>query len=144
MIGLSPQVSFDWSIDDKPQQGELSAVRFDAKFDRPSSGGDATTILPTLGAGRWDAPPGTPLGSVMIVQLSSNEFVILGMGVTITFSPADGNGKVGIERVQEGRFAKDGTWIGGRWLNGDETHQGRHVHLRDGQWSVQRVTLYRY
>ena len=53
-------------------------------------------------------------------------------------------GKVGIDRVQEGHYAKDGTWTGGRWLNGDETHQGRHVRLYDGRWSVQRVTLYRY
>ena len=26
------------------------------------------------------------------------------MGVTITFAPADGKGKVGIDRVQEGRY----------------------------------------
>ena len=101
------------------------------------------TTLPTLGSGRWEAPPGTPLGSAMILQLAPDEFAIVGMGVTITFAPADGKGKVGIDRVQEGRFA-DGAWVGGRWLNGDETHQGRHVHLYDGRWTVQRVTLYRY
>ena len=80
----------------------------------------------------------------MILQLSDDEFAIAGMGVTITFAPADGKGKVGIEHVQEGRYEKDGTWVGARWLNGDETHQGRHVHLGDGAWTVQRVKLYRY
>ena len=65
------------------------------------------------------------------------------MGVVVTFAPADGKGKNGIDQVQEGRYV-DGKWVGGRWLNGDETHQGRHVHLYDGQWSVQRVKLYHY
>src|SRR5262249_10844982 len=103
-----------------------------------------TTTLPTLGAGRWDAPPGTPRGSAMLLQLSPDEFAIVGMGVTITFAPADGNGKIGIDCVQEGHCDRDGLWKGARWLNGDETHQGRHVHFPDGQWQVQRVRLYRY
>ncbi|MBC8108674.1 MAG: DUF5597 domain-containing protein [Anaerolineae bacterium] len=145
VVGLSPQVGFDWNIDDQPQHAELGGVIFEARFDRPPTGGETeTTSLPTLGAGRWDAPPGTPLGSAMILQLSLEEFAIVGMGVTLIFTAADGNGKVGIDRLQEGRFTTGGNWIGGRWLNGDETHQGRHVHLPDGQWSGQRVTIYRY
>jgi len=144
VIGLSPQVAFDWTTEEEPQRGELGGVIFEARFDRPPGEGtiDLTT-LPTFGPGRWETPPGTPLGSVMILQLAPDEFAVVGMGVTVTFAPADGKGKVGIDQVQEGRFA-DGTWVGGRWLNGDETHQGRHVHLYDGQWTVQRVTLYRY
>jgi beta-galactosidase GanA len=143
-IGLSPKVAFDWTIDEQPQRGELGGVIFEAQFDHPAAVGDtATTVLPTLGSGRWDAPPQTPRGAAMILQLSADEFAIVGMGVTITFAPADGKGKVGIELVQEGQY-KDGTWVGARWLNGDETHQGRHVHLYDGTWTVQRVKLYRY
>jgi len=80
----------------------------------------------------------------MLLQLAPDEFAIAGMGVTVTFAPSAGKSKIGIDRVQEGHFAKDGTWIGGRWLNGDETHQGRHVHLNDGRWIVQRVKLYQY
>jgi beta-galactosidase GanA len=143
ILGLSPQVNFDWSVHDQPQAGDLAGVRFTAKFDKPSTGDTQATTLPTLGSGRWDAPPGTPLGSAMIVQLADEEFAIVGMGVTVTFGPVDGSGKVGIDRVQEGRYT-DGQWQGGRWLNGDQTHQGRHLHLPDGQWSVQRVKLYRY
>jgi beta-galactosidase GanA len=79
----------------------------------------------------------------MILQLARDEFAVMGMGVTVTFAPADGKGNVGIDQVQEGHFA-DGNWVGGRWLNGDQTHQGRHVHLDDGQWTVQRVSVYRY
>ncbi|HEY4234902.1 MAG TPA: DUF5597 domain-containing protein [Lacipirellulaceae bacterium] len=144
IIGLSPQVAFDWTVDEQPQKGELGGVLFEAQFDRPATGTSETTTLPTLGANRWDAPPGTPYGSAMIVELAPEEFVIAGMGVTLTFAPRDGSGKVGIDRVQEGLFKKDGTWVGGRWLNGDETHQGRHLHFPDGKWTVQRATLYRY
>lgn len=143
MLGLSPQIEFDWSVDGQTQTGDLAGVRFTARFDKPATGDTQTTTLPTLGSGRWDAPPGTPLGSAMIIQLAAEEFAVVGMGVTLTFSPADGIGKVGIDRVQEGRYV-NGQWQGGRWLNGDQTHQGRHIHLPDGQWGVQRVTLYRY
>lgn len=144
VVGLSPRVAFDWAIDDEPQRAELGGVVFEAQFDRPpGAGAQETTTLPTLGPGRWEAPPGMPLGAAMILQLSPEEFAVVGMGVVVTFAPADGKGKVGIDRVQEGRIV-DGKWVGGRWLNGDETHQGRHVHLDDGRWTVQRVTLYRY
>ncbi|HEX3355873.1 MAG TPA: DUF5597 domain-containing protein, partial [Tepidisphaeraceae bacterium] len=145
ILGLSPQVAIDWTIDDKPQRGELGGVVFEAHFDRPAGASETqATTLPTLGSGKWDAPASTPCGAAMIIQLSPDEFVIAGMGVIVTFSPVDGQGKVGIDQVREGRFEKEGTWVGGRYLNGDETHQGRHVHLYDGQWTVQRVRVYRY
>jgi beta-galactosidase GanA len=137
-IGLSPNFAFDWTIDEQQQRGELGGVIFEAQFDKPAAVGDTpTTVLPTLGSGRWDAPPGTPLGAAMILQLSADEFAIAGMGVTITFAPADAHGMIGIERVQEGRYEKDGSWVGARWLNGDETHQGRHLRLGDGTWTAQ-------
>ena len=145
LIGLSPRVEFDWSVNEQRERRELGGICFEAQFDRPAATGSvATTVLPTLGPGRWEAPPGAPCGAAMVLQLAPDEFVILGSGVIITFAPADGAGKVGIDHVQEGRFAHDGTWVAGRWLNGDETHQGRHVHLYDGAWTVQRVKLYRY
>ena len=143
--GLSPRVAFDWSVDQQPIRSELGGVVLEARFDSPQTRGDAQlTTLPTLGSGQWDAPPGTPLGAVLVIRLPQDEYVILGMGVTMTFSPADGKGKVGIESVQEGQYSKDGTWIGRRWLNGDQTHQGRHVRFESHGWTVQKVTLYRY
>jgi beta-galactosidase GanA len=45
--------------------------------------------------------------------------------------------------AQEGNFA-NGQWVGGRWLNGDQTHQGRHIRLPAGKFDIQRVKLYRY
>jgi beta-galactosidase GanA len=145
IIGLSPQVEFDWAVQDKPERQALAGILFDAKFAKPDGAGSLElSTLPTLGNGRWEAPPGCPRGAAMILQLAADEFAIAGNGVTVTFAPADGVGHVGIESVQEGRYEASTKWIGGRWLNGDETHQGRHVQLHDGAWTVQRVKLYRY
>jgi hypothetical protein len=144
IIALSPQIDFDWGVNPQPQRRELAGIRFEAQFDRPSGDGDwNASTLPTLGPGRWETPPGVPLGAVLILELAPQEFAILGMGVTLTFRAADGEGKIGIESVQEGQFIED-TWLGGRWLNGDQTHQGRHLRLEADRWSVQRVKLYKY
>jgi len=35
-------------------------------------------------------------------------------------------------------------WQHIRWLSGDQTHQGRHIRLDPGRFSMQRVRLYRY
>ena len=43
----------------------------------------------------------------------------------------------------EGRYV-DGQWQHIRWLNGDQTHQGRHVRLEPGRFTLQRVKFYRY
>jgi hypothetical protein len=31
-----------------------------------------------------------------------------------------------------------------RILNGDEDHQGRHVRITDGEWGIQKFSLYTY
>lgn len=46
-------------------------------------------------------------------------------------------------RVPTGR-SEAGEWRHLRWLNGDQTHQGRHVRLEPGRFTLQRVKLYRY
>ena len=146
IIGLSPQIHFDWSIDPQSQQAQLANILFHATFDTPPTptADPHTTTLPTLGSGKWDAPPGTPLGAVLILQLTNDEFLIAGSAATITFSPANNQGHIGIDSAQEGHYEKSGTWIPARRLNGDETHQGRHIHLDPTTWSIQRVKLYRY
>ncbi len=144
-ICLSPQVAFDWTVPNGPVRGELGGIVFEATFERLGADtGEHTTVLPTLGAGRWEAPEGTPLGAALILQVGPEEFVVLGSGVTITFAAEDGRGKVGIEQVQAGEFEQDGTWNGGRWFNGDQTHQGRHIQLSSAAWQVQKIWLYRY
>ena len=90
-------------------------------------------------AGRAGA---APAGGRMIA-LGDDEFMLAGIGLTITFAPTDGAGQAGLLRVAEGRYV-DGQWQHIRWLNGDQTHQGRHVRLEPGRFSMQRVKLYRY
>jgi beta-galactosidase GanA len=68
---------------------------------------------------------------------------VAGQGVTFTVSPLDGEGSMGFEHVEEGRY-ENGQWVAGRRLNGDQTHQGRHVRLPPGEFGVQRFRLYRY
>ena len=71
--------------------------------------------------------------SVMATQLSA-----------ITMIGTTGQGATaGIESIWEGTFA-DGRWVPGRLLNGDESHQGRHLRIPEGKFGIQRVRLYRY
>ncbi len=147
IICLSPRIGFDWSVESLYETGVLGGVCFRADFLTPNANGAAgeqTTVLPTLGAGKWDALADTPLGAALIIQTGSDEFIILGSDVTVTFSPEGGHGKIGIEHVQEGRYDANGTWHAARWLNGDQTHQGRHIQFGDDEWRVQRIRLYRY
>ena len=65
----------------------------------------------------------------------------LARGITLTVASRDGS--VGLETVRELRF-ENGQWVDGRWLNGDQTHQGRHIRLPPTEFGVQRVKLYRY
>ncbi|HET7538163.1 MAG TPA: DUF5597 domain-containing protein, partial [Candidatus Didemnitutus sp.] len=80
----------------------------------------------------------------IVIQLGPDEFLFGGIGVTITFAPATpSDTQVGILNCAEGRYV-DGQWQHIRWLNGDQTHQGRHVRLEPGHFTLQRVKLYRY
>ncbi len=50
---------------------------------------------------------------------------------------------VGILNAQERHF-ENGAWVRTRWLNGDQTHEGRHLRLEPGHVSLQRIKLYTY
>lgn len=95
----------------------------------------------TLGWSPGSDAPEWPAASVIVVRTDEDDFVIAGTGVVVTFSRA--NGQAGILTAQEGRF-DDGEWRPGRTLNGDQTHQGRHIRIPVGQWDLQRFSLYRY
>lgn len=85
-----------------------------------------------------------PLGSVVIIQTGEDEFYIGGTGVVITFKHREHkNLNVGLLKVDEGSF-EGGEWKIIRHLNGDQTHQGRHVSIPTNQFKIQRVELYLY
>jgi hypothetical protein len=84
-----------------------------------------------------------PSGAI-VIQLGRDEFLFGGIGVTVTFAaPTPGDPVIGILNCAEGRY-EDGEWKHIRWLNGDQTHQGRHLRLEPGRFTLQRIKLYRY
>jgi beta-galactosidase GanA len=84
-----------------------------------------------------------PAGAI-VIQLGPDEFLFGGIGVTVTFAaPTPGDPIIGILSCEEGRYV-DGQWQHIRWLNGDQTHQGRHLRLEPGRFTLQRIKLYRY
>jgi beta-galactosidase GanA len=90
------------------------------------------------------APASDTAAGGLAIAIGPDEFIFAGTGLTITFEDAvAGDTNVGIVSAQEGRYV-DGKWEPGRWLNGDQTHQGRHIRLVPGRFDIQRVKLYRY
>lgn len=86
--------------------------------------------------------------SAMFLQTGSNEFLVVGSGdAQITFSSdKPGLPIVGIESIDE-QFYRDGKWITGRRMNGDESSQGQSLRLNGSdlaQGRMYKVRLYRY
>jgi hypothetical protein len=123
----------------QPQQVRLEGYVLACTFERgaPPSLADGV-IVPTGGA-----PAAPPPSGGLVLATGPDEFIVAGTAVTITFASSAPGRRVGILSAEEGRFV-GGRWENVRWLNGDETHQGRHVRLEPGRFSMQRVRLYTY
>jgi beta-galactosidase GanA len=93
----------------------------------------------------WASParhdPTWPRAGGIIVEIAPGELIVAGNGIIVTFGVA--NAVAGIERVDEGRV-EAGKFVATRRLNGDETHQGRHLRLPMGALGVQRVKVYSF
>ena len=108
----------------QPQQLRLGNYVLYVTFDKP------TTQNPNV------------LSGGLVIAVGADEYLFAGTGLTITFeSPGAADPLVGLLAVDEGKYV-NGEWVAGRRLNGDQTHQGRHVRL--GGFGIQRVRLYRY
>jgi hypothetical protein len=80
----------------------------------------------------------------MIIMVSPDEFYIAGTGLIVTFATnTNDNSIAGIGSLDEGMFV-DGNWIPGLRMNGDQSHQGRHMDLPGNTFSIQKVRLYKY
>jgi len=98
----------------------------------------------TLGWSPEAKNPDWPMTGAIIIQTDENDFIIAGTGVVITFTVNNASNKsVGILQADEGIY-KDGKWIPGRRMNGDQDHQGRHIRIPVGDWNIQKVKLYQY
>src|SRR6185312_9087929 len=98
----------------------------------------------TLGWSPEAKNPDWPTTGAIIIQADENDFIIAGTGVVVTFTVNNAsNISVGILQADEGIY-KDGKWIPGRRMNGDQDHQGRHIRIPVGDWNIQKVKLYQY
>lgn len=127
MRGFKAPVSFEGVTDTASQTVAMGGYRLTASFIDPWTAKDQQTPA-NHGA--------------IVIQIGPDEFLVAGSGVTFTFADS-GSLQVGMDQVVEGTF-ESGIFVPGRWLNGDQTHQGRHLRLPPGSWGVQRLKLYKY
>lgn len=93
---------------------------------------------------RQSNPGANVLSGGLAISIGPDEYILAGTGLTVTFdSDKPGDRLVGILSVDEGKYV-NGQWQPGRRLNGDQTHQGRHLRLVPGKFGIQRIKLYRY
>lgn len=61
-----------------------------------------------------------PLGCAYVIELDENKFLLIGMNCSVKFQVKPGTGrKADLLRMEEGSL-RDGVWVPGRVLNGDE------------------------
>jgi hypothetical protein len=135
-----------------PMAGELARWAFDGKIKAVVEQEDHASQTIDLGArkaivsfggdGRANAAPinDQPVGSLMIIQLDENKFLLVGTRCHLTFLPAAGNaGRAWqYDTVEEGKF-ENGAFKPRRILNGDETDWGGPGF--SGQPTVLQTTL---
>ena len=84
-----------------------------------------------------------PETACIILRLGKEDYLVIGSGVVVTFSPEKGDGCIGLAKCEEVTI-DDGRQHIVRHLNGDQTHQGRHVRIPVGAFQIQHFKLYRY
>jgi hypothetical protein len=84
----------------------------------------------------------TPAGC-LIIQTGPSEFWIGGTGVTCTFKNIrDSSFTTGILSTDVA-IKQGNDWKYVR-INGDQTHQGRHIRIGSDEWQIQKIRLYNY
>jgi hypothetical protein len=130
MAGFRPLINEDGSVVDTPAKKVLGGVEFTVTFIDPWTPRDKQTVADHGG---------------LMIWTGGENYWFAGQGITITYKGADGGAPlVGIDLAEEGEFDANGQWVAGRRLNGDQTHQGRHIRLPPGGAQIQRVRFYRY
>ena len=91
-----------------------------------------------------------PEAACIILRLGKEDYLVIGSGVVVTYSPAEssstwqkGDKRIGLAKCEEVEIV-DGKQRIVRHLNGDQTHQGRHIRIPVGQYQIQHFKLYRY
>ena len=130
MSGFRPRVLEDGTVISTPVAQDIGNYRFTVSFI------DMWTPVANQ----------TPVNhGGLIIQVGPEDYLIAGQGLIVNFAPlGEGPPLAGIDSAWEGSFNSAGAWVPGRLLNGDQTHQGRHIRLAPGEFQIQRVRLYRY
>ncbi|MGS2761434.1 DUF5597 domain-containing protein [Sinomicrobium sp. M5D2P9] len=85
-----------------------------------------------------------PDSGVLLIETAPGKLTVAGTGIVITFFSDDKKApKAGIARIDEGKY-ENGEWKPGRRMNGDQSHQGRHLRIPVGRYGIQKVELYTY
>jgi len=130
LSGFRPTLREDGTVVETPATVTLGKYEFTVSFVDPWIARDQQTIANHGG---------------MLIHAGGEDFWFAGQGITVTFRGVDGGPPVaGIDYAEEGVFDAQGNWVPGRRLNGDQTHQGRHLRLAPGKTQIQKVRLYRY
>ena len=79
-----------------------------------------------------------PETACIILRLGKEDYLVIGSGVVVTFQQ-----RIGLAKCEEMEIV-DGKQRIIRHLNGDQTHQGRHVRIPVGAFQIQHFKLYRY
>jgi len=125
--GFKAPMSYEGVVDATPQKVTMGGYTLEVSFKAP-----------------WEKPEMSEVQNRggLVIQTGDDEFIVAGKGLTVVFGSVDG-AMVGIEQAVEGTY-DNGRWHEGRWMNGYETHQGRHIGLHGDIFTIQRVKLYRY
>jgi len=123
----------------KPEQIDLGGFRMLVTYEHNVPPPLADGVIVPSGA---PTPANRPSGG-LIIATGPGEYIVAGTGVILQFASRNTGEMAGLLSVESGHF-ENGQWQHERWLNGDQTHQGRHVRIPPGEFGIQRVKLYRY
>lgn len=91
-----------------------------------------------------------PEAACIILRLGKEDYLVIGSGVVITYTDEkagttwkQGDTRIGLAKC-ESVIISEGKMHVKRHLNGDQTHQGRHVRIPVGQFDIQHFRLYQY
>ncbi len=85
-----------------------------------------------------------PYAGGLVICTGKGEYTVAGSGLVFTFLTQEkGKTRAGIDDAEEGNFV-DETWVPLRRLNGDQTHQGRHIRIPMYEYGIQKLKLYSY
>jgi len=88
--------------------------------------------------------PVWPRAGALLMVLGPDEWLVAGSGIIVMVAAqTPEEGEVGLESVDVGT-CENGVFVCAQRLNGDDTHQGRHVRIPPGEFGMRRVKLYRY